>query len=145
VSISASAGRQGRAYGIQPRKKEHIMRYACLVYYESKQLFGGSPEANAVLDECASFDDKLKQSGHFVLGEALEFPDGAMTVQVRDGKMSAVDGPFMETKEVLGGFLVIEARDLNDAVRVAGTHPIARIGKIEVRPLVDFSQPRPVL
>jgi hypothetical protein len=121
------------------------MRYACLVYYNPKQLFGGSPEAQAALDECVSFDEKLKASGQFVLGEALELPDGAMTVQVRDGTMSAVDGPFMETKEVLGGFVVIEARDLNEAVRVAGSHPLARVGKIEVRPLVDFSTPRPEL
>jgi hypothetical protein len=121
------------------------MRYACLVYYDPQQLFGGSPEAKAALDECEAFDEKLRQSGHLVMGEALELPDGAMTVQVRDGKMSAVDGPFMETKEMLGGFVVIEARDLNEAVRVASSHPIARIGAIEVRPVVDFSTPRPDL
>lgn len=121
------------------------MRYACLVYYDPQQLFGGSPAAKAALDECAGFDDKLKETGHLVSGEALELPDGAMTVRVRDGKMSAVDGPFMETKEMLGGFVLIEARDLNEAVRIAGTHPIARIGAVEVRPVVDFSTPRPEL
>jgi len=99
------------------------MRYACLIYYDPRQLFGGSPEAKAALDECASFDDTLKASGQLVLGEALELPDGAMTVQVRDGKMSAVDRPFMATKEMLGGFVLIEARDLNEAVRVASTTP----------------------
>ena len=92
-----------------------------------------------------TYDDKLKESGHFVMGEALELPEAAMTVQVRDGKMSAIDGPFMETKEMLGGIVLIEARDLNEAVRVASGHPLARMGSVEVRPVVDFSQPPPQL
>jgi hypothetical protein len=121
------------------------MRYACLVYYDPHTLFSGSAEANAALAECEGYDETLKQSGHFVTGEALELPKGAMTVQVRDGKMSAVDGPFMETKEMLGGIVVIEARDLNEAAQVASGHPLARIGSVEVRPLVDFSTPRPEL
>jgi hypothetical protein len=122
-----------------------IVRYACLIYYNPKTLFGGSPEANAVLAECSTYDDKLKESGHFVVGEALELPESAMTVKVRDGKMSAVDGPFMETKEMLGGIILIEAHDLNEAARVASGHPLARLGAVEVRPVVDFSQPRPEL
>jgi hypothetical protein len=121
------------------------MRYACLIYYHPQTLFGGRPQANAALAECAGYDEVLKASGHFVAAEALVLPEEAMTLQVRDGKMSAVDGPFMETKEVLGGIVVIEARDLNEAVRVASGHPLATIGHIEVRPVVDFSQPRPVL
>ena len=121
------------------------MRYACLIYYHPQTLFGGSPEAKAALEECEGYDETLKQSGHFVAGEALELPEGAMTVQVRDGKMSAVDGPFMETREMLGGIVVIEARDLNEAARVASGHPLARIGSIEVRPVVDFSTPPPQL
>ncbi|HEV7371324.1 YciI family protein [Arenibaculum sp.] len=121
------------------------MRYACLIYYDPKTLFGGSPEADAALDECATYDVTLKESGHFVMGEALELPEEAMTVRVRDGKMSAVDGPFMETKEMLGGIILIEARDLNEAARVASGHPLARVGAVEIRPVVDFSQPRPEL
>lgn len=121
------------------------MHYACLIYYDPKELFNQSPESTAVLDECSTHDDKLKASGHFVMGEALQLPDSAMTVQVRDGRMSAVDGPFMETKEMLGGIVLIEAPDLNEAVRVAAGMPHARIGSVEVRPVVDFSQPRPVL
>jgi hypothetical protein len=119
------------------------MRYACLIYYHAKTLFGGSPEANAALAQCQHHDEKLKASGHFVMGEALELPESAMTVKVRDGKMSSVDGPFMETKEMLGGIVLIEAADINEAIRVASTHPIAKIGFIEVRPVVDFSQPPP--
>ncbi|WP_265517476.1 YciI family protein [Nitratireductor luteus] len=121
------------------------MRYACLIYYDPKKLFGGSPEANAALSECANYDEVLKESGHFVTAEALELPESAMTAQVRDGKMSAVDGPFMETKEMLGGIIIIEAPDLNEAARLAAGHPLARIGAVEVRPVVDFSTPPPQL
>lgn len=121
------------------------MRYACLIYYDPKVLFNQSPEAQSVLAECATQDDKLKASGHFVAAEALQMPDSAITVQVRDGRMSTVDGPFIETKEMLGGFIVIEATDLNEAVRVAAGIPQARLGFVEVRPVVDFSEPPPVL
>lgn len=121
------------------------MRYICLIYYDARKLFDGSAESNAALGECANHDEKLKESGHFVTGEALELPSSAMTVQVRDGKMSSTDGPFMETREMLGGIIVIDARDLNEAARVASTHPLARIGAIEVRPAVDFSSPPPTL
>ena len=119
------------------------MRYACLIYYDPQTLFGGSAEAQAVLEQCSTHDEVLRASGHYVAGEALELPDGARTVKVREGKSSAVDGPFMETKEVLGGFVVIDARDIEEAAEVAATHPLARIGFVEVRPLVDFSTPPP--
>ncbi|WP_117193189.1 YciI family protein [Rhizobium terrae] len=121
------------------------MRYACLIYYDPKILFNGSPESNTALAGCAGYDDVLKASGHFIVGEALEMPESAMTVQVRNEKMSATDGPFMETKEMLGGIVIIEAQDLNEAAKVAGGHPLARIGSIEVRPLVDFSTEPPQL
>lgn len=121
------------------------MRYACLIYYDPKKLFNESPESNAALEQCEDHDLVLKASGHFVMGEALELPESALTVQVRDGLMSSSDGPFMETREMLGGIVLIEAVDLNEAARVAAGHPLARIGSIEVRPVVDFSQPRPVL
>ena len=121
------------------------MRYACLVYFDPKKVFDQSPEAEAVLNATGAYDRELEASGQLLATEALVLPDQAMTVRVRDGKMSATDGPFMETKEVLGGFLMIEARDLNDAVRIAAGVPLAKLGSIEVRPVVDFSQPRPKL
>lgn len=121
------------------------MRYVCFIYYDPRKLFGGSAEANAALAECQGHDEILKAGGNFVLGEALEMPENAMTVRVREGKMSSTDGPFMESREMLGGIVVIDAADLNEAARLAGTHPIARIGAVEVRPVVDFSQPRPQL
>ena len=121
------------------------MRYVCLIYFDPQKVFNQSPESNAVLAEVGHHDAELKASGHLVTSEALTLPDEAMTVQVRDGKMSASDGPFIETKEMLGGFILIEARDLNEAVRIAAGIPFAKLGFIEVRPVVDFSQPRPKL
>lgn len=121
------------------------MRYACLIYYDEKKLFGGAPESEEALSQCRGYGDVLKESGHYVAGEALVLTNEAITVSVRDGSMSTVDGPFMETKEMLGGFILVEARDLNEAVRLAAGHPLAKIGRIEVRAVVDFTQPRPVL
>jgi hypothetical protein len=121
------------------------MRYACLVYFDPQQVFNQSPEAGAALRDSGPYNQALQASGHLVMEQALQLPDQAITVQVRDGKMSTTDGPFMETKEVLGGFIVIEARDLNEAVRLAAGIPLARLGRVEVRPVVDFSKPRPQL
>lgn len=120
------------------------MRYACLVYFDPRKVFDQSPEAEAVLRDSMPYDEELMARGHFVAAEALEGVEQAVTVQVRDGKMSAVDGPFMETKEVLGGFIVVEARDLNEALQLAAGIPLAKLGWVEVRPVVDFSKPRPV-
>jgi hypothetical protein len=121
------------------------MRYVCLIYFDPKLAFNGSPESEAILNETGPYSAELRASGRFVSGEPLTLPNEAMTVRVRDGKLSATDGPFMETKEMLGGFTVIEARDLNDAVQVAARHPYAKLGAVEVRPVVDFSKPRPRL
>ena len=121
------------------------MRYACLVYFDPQKVFNQSPESEAVLAGNGAYDAELQASGHYVAAEALQLPESAMTVQVRDGKMSATDGPFMETKEILGGFILIEARDLNEAVRIAAGIPLAKLGSVEVRPVVDFSKPRPKL
>jgi hypothetical protein len=126
-------------------KKESLMRYVCLIYFDPQQVFNGSPEAEAVLAELGPYAEELKASGQLVMGQPLTLPNEAITVQVRDGKMSSTDGPFMETKEMLGGFTVIEARDLNEAVQVAARHPYAKLGFIEVRPVVDYSKPRPRL
>lgn len=121
------------------------MRYACLVYFDPQKVFDQSPEAEAVLRDVGPYNEELRSSGRMVTDAALQLPDQAVTVKVRDGKMSATDGPFLETKEMLGGIVVIEARDLNEAVRVAAGIPLAKLGSVEVRPLVDFSKPRPKL
>lgn len=120
-------------------------RYACLIHYDPKVLFGGGPEASAALAECEGYDEVLRGHGAFVASEALELPETAMTVRVRDNAMSATDGPFMESREMLGGIVLIEVADLNAALRLAAGHPLARIGAVEVRPVVDFSEPRPDL
>jgi hypothetical protein len=119
------------------------MRYACLVYFDPSNVFNQSPEALAVLADAGPHDEALRASGIMLEGHALTLPREAITVRVREGKVSTTDGPFMETKEMLGGIILIEARDLSDAVRIAGGIPFARVGCVEVRPLVDFSQPRP--
>jgi hypothetical protein len=113
--------------------------------FRPQKVFNQSPEANAVLAETGPYDAELKASGHLVMAQALKLPNEAMTVQVRDGKMSATDGPFMETKEMLGGFILIDARDLNEAGRIAAGIPFAKLGFVEVRPIVDYSEPRPKL
>ncbi len=121
------------------------MKYICLIYFDPQQVFDGSPESNALLAAVGRYNEEIKASGHYVASEALTLPNEAMTVRVRDGKMSATDGPFMETREMLAGFILIEARDLNEAVQIAARDPFASMGAVEVRPLVDFSQPRPAL
>jgi len=121
------------------------MRFVCLIYFDPKNVFNQSPEANAVLAAVAPHAQELKASGHFVASEPLTLPKEAKTVRVRERKMSVTDGPFMETKEVLGGFVEIEASDLDAAVQIAAGIPFAKLGSIEVRPVVDFSKPRPKL
>jgi hypothetical protein len=119
------------------------MRYVCLIYFDPRQVFNGSPEANAVLAEVGPHDADLRASGRLLSAEALTLPHEAITVRVREGKLAATDGPFLETKEMLGGFVLVEARDLNEAVEIAGRIPLAKLGAIEVRPVVDFTKPRP--
>jgi hypothetical protein len=121
------------------------MRYACLVYFDPKKAFDHSPESQAILDSVGAYSKEMRENGTLITEGPLQLPDQAMTVSVRDGKTVTKDGPFMETKEVLGGFGVIEARDLNDAVRIAAANPMAKFGYVEVRPFVDFSKPRPKL
>jgi hypothetical protein len=118
------------------------MKYLCLIYDEEKKMAAMSKaESDAFMGEYFAFTEGIRASGHYVAGEALHPVSSATTVRVRGGKVSTTDGPFAETKEQLGGFYLIEARDLNDAIQVASKIPSARAGSIEVRPIVDFSQP----
>jgi hypothetical protein len=111
------------------------MRYVCLIYFDPKSVFDGSAESNAVLAAVGPHDDALKAKGQLVFAQALALPAEAMTVQVHEGNISATDGPFIETKEMLGGLTVIEAPDLNAAVQLAAGIPFAQLGSIEVRPV----------
>jgi hypothetical protein len=115
------------------------MQYVCLVYGDESRLAELSPaDLDALIEETAAHTEELRAAGHLVLARALEQTDAATTVRVRDGRLSATDGPFAETVEQLGGFVVIEARDLNEAIRLAGRIPSARYGSVEVRPVVDL-------
>lgn len=119
------------------------MKYLCLIYDEEKKLGAMSKaESDAFMGEYFAFTDGIRKSGHYVAGEALQPVQAATTVRIRNGKLSTTDGPFAETKEQLGGFYMINARDLNEAIQVASKIPSARLGSIEVRPVVDFSQPQ---
>jgi hypothetical protein len=120
------------------------MKYLCLIYEDEKNWEKMPKEqADSVMGEYFAFTDGIRQSGHYVAGDALHPTATATTVRVRNGKISTTDGPFAETKEQLGGYYLIEARDLNDAIQVASKIPSARYGSIEIRPVVDFSQQQP--
>ena len=112
------------------------MKYLCLVYHEEKKLDAmPRSELDALMNESLGYDEVLRESGRLVVCEALQPVQAATTVRVRNGKLSITDGPFAETKEQLGGFVLIDARDLNDAIQVASRIPPARIGSVEVRPI----------
>ena len=115
------------------------MRYLCLIYDEEKKLAGMSKgESDAFMGEYFAFTEGIKASGHYLGGNALQPVTTATTVRVRNGKVSTTDGPFAETQEQLGGYYLIEAKDLNDAIQVAAKIPSSRIGSIEVRPIMEF-------
>ena len=97
-------------------------------------------ERNTFLDECFSYDDELRKNGHFIGGEALQGAENATTLRFRNGKLSITDGPFAETKEQLGGIMILEAIDLNHAIQLMSKHPSIRLGgSFEVRPSADLS------
>jgi hypothetical protein len=117
------------------------MKYLCLIYENEKNWESLPPaESEAVMNEYFTFTGDIRKNGKYVAGEALQPTATATTVRVRNGKVSTTDGPFAETKEQLGGFYLIEAKDLNDAIQVASRIPSARFGSIEVRPVMDFSE-----
>ena len=115
------------------------MRYLCLVYCGPHAFEPMSLEERNRLDrDSLAYDEALRQSGHMIHAEALESVDKAVTLRVRDGRMSSTDGPFAETKEHLGGFVLIEASDMDEARRVAAGIPMAKLGSIEIRPIYDI-------
>ena len=117
------------------------MRYLCLIYADQKTMEAMTEaEGDAFMGEYGAFSQAIRESGHFLDGEALQPVQTATTVRVRYGQVSTTDGPFAETKEQLGGFYVIEAKDLNDAIQVASRIPSARLGSVEVRPIREFDQ-----
>jgi hypothetical protein len=120
---------------------EETMRYLCLIYLEETKLKALSEsEYDALVADSLAYDDELRRSGHYVVSDALQPVESATTLRVRSGHLSITDGPFAETKEQLGGFILIQARDLNEAIHVASRIPTGRLGSIEVRPVQDLAQ-----
>jgi len=116
------------------------MKYLCLVYQVESDIEAmPEREYEAIVDEVLFYREELRESGHYITSSPLRPVREAMTIRVRNGKVSVTDGPFAETREQLGGFYLIEAVDLNDAIRLASKMPPARIGCIEIRPLKDFN------
>ncbi len=113
------------------------MRYVCLGYVEEHQWDASPPDRReALMTECRAYDEQLRRSGHIVAAEALESARNAATLRWRDGKVLVSDGPFAGTQEQLGRIIVLEAVDLNHAIRLMSQHPGVRVGGcVEVRPV----------
>jgi hypothetical protein len=115
------------------------MRYLCLVYFEPEALSALSRDEKTKLDQDSlAYDEELNRTGNYIVAEALDRTATARTVRVRRGKVSSTDGPFAETKEVLGGFILIEATSMDQAVDLAAGIPLAKLGSIEVRPILKL-------
>jgi len=123
------------------------MRFVCLGCLD-KEAWGklSAAQQQALVAECTDFDQELRAKGHFAGGFALQDSASATTIRWRGGKASLVDGPYAETKEMLGGILILEARDKDEALRIMSRHPGIRIGPFEVRPADEaFMARHPVL
>jgi hypothetical protein len=121
------------------------MKYLCLIAAEKVMEQMPPDDAAKHYDEYREFTEGIRRSGHFIGCNRLEPPSAAITVRVRQGKISTTDGPFVETKEQLGGYYVIEARDMNEAIQVASRIPGGRFGCVEVRPIAEDEQTRRAL
>jgi len=115
------------------------MTYLCLIYFEPSAMEALNKDEKKTLDrDSMAYDRELERSGHFIVANALQPVNTARTVRVRRGKISQTDGPFAETKEHLGGFILINAANMDEATEVASKIPMARIGTIEVRPIMKI-------
>ena len=118
------------------------MRYICIVHADPDRSAALTAEQRADLDRRSlAYDRELEEKGHYVIAEAIQDPSTAVLVRNRSGAISNTDGPFMETKEFMAGFILIEARDMNEAVRLAAGIPMAEMGTIEVRPIYEIPVP----
>ena len=116
------------------------MKYLCLIYDDEKKAVTMSKsDLDALMGDYFAFTEDIKKSGHYRAGEALQPVQTATSVRVRNGKLTATDGPFAETKEQLGGYYLIDATDLNDAIQIASRIPAAKTGTVEVRPIEEFN------
>jgi hypothetical protein len=111
------------------------MKFVCMGFLD-ESVFDATPEAEqrAMMEECFAYDDELRRGGHFLGGEALQGVASAVTLRSQDGKVTVCDGPFAETKEHLGGILLLDARDMNHAIALMSKHPGVKFGPFEIRP-----------
>lgn len=144
IGLLSNLGCVERLYSVNNKSttiKEKTMKYLFLIYIDEKQLEGlPKSELDALMEETLAYNEMLQQSGHFISTAGLKPAQTATTLRTRKGKVSITDGPFAETKEVLGGFYVIEARDLNEAIQLASKSPSLRAGSVEVRPVDELIQ-----
>ncbi|HWA18150.1 MAG TPA: YciI family protein [Devosia sp.] len=118
------------------------MRYICLVHFDPSLLDAMPAAERKIFDRrSAGYDKELEAKGHYVIAEAIEGGESAVLVRVRDGQVATTDGPYIETKEQMAGFILIEARDMNEALRLAAGIPLAELGTIEVRPVYRIPDP----
>lgn len=111
------------------------MKYICLGFIDESKFAAIPPEeAQRMMEECFAYDDVLRRGGHFLGGEALDSARNAVTLRAKGGEVEVTDGPFVETKETLGGILFLEARDLNHAIALMSKHPGVKMGPFEIRP-----------
>ena len=116
------------------------MKYICLGYIDQdKWETTDESVRNALMDECFTYDDELRRNGHFAGGEALQTARNATTLRWREGKVTITDGPYAETKEQLGGILVLEADNLDHAIELMSKHPGVKAGPFEIRPAADLT------
>ena len=115
------------------------MKFMFLIYHDEKALDAlPDGEMQGLVDAALDYTEEMRQSGHYIVSNALQRARTARTIRVRGGKVTTTDGPFAETKEQLGGFFLIEAKDIDEACAVASRFPPARIGTIEVRPVQEL-------
>jgi hypothetical protein len=115
------------------------MKYLCLVFVDEKKLAAlSSADAQALNNDSLAYDRYLRQNGHFIAAQALEFVKSAATVRRQGGKVSVTDGPFTETNEQVGGFILVDAKDRNEAIQIASQIPVLRYGRVEVRPVKEL-------
>jgi hypothetical protein len=125
----------------QSAHSEETMKFISLGYFdENKWEAMSESEQHAFLDECFAYDDVLRKNGHIVGGEALQRARNAVTLRWKNGKVSITDGPYAETKEQLGGILMLEAKDLNHAIQLMSKHPGVKAGPFEIRPAQDLTE-----
>jgi hypothetical protein len=115
------------------------MRFMFAIYHDENVLDAlPKGEMQALIDSALDYTDELRRSGHYIASDALQPVRSARTIRAHDGKVSTTDGPFAETKEQIGGFFLVEAKDMDEACAIASRFPPARVGIIEVRPVREL-------